>query len=363
VKAIVLVGGEGTRLRPLTYDRPKQMLPVVGRPMIEWVIEHLAAHGVDVVVLSLGYLPDAFMAAYPDGQVAGARLIYAVEPEPYDTAGAVRFAMEQVGVDDTFVVLNGDVLSDLDLTALVAFHKERGAAATVHLHPVEDPSRFGVVVTDAEGRVEAFIEKPPPGEAPTNLINAGTYVMEPGALGGVPLGRRVSIERETFPALAKEGVLFALAEDSYWLDTGTPAAYVQANSDVLSGRRAGAVPPSGAEVAPGVWAEEQAAPHGACTGSFLGAGSVVAGGAEVSGTVLGRRCLVEEGAVVTDSVCFDDVRVGRRAVVTNSIVGQGSRVGDHCGLRGLSVLGTGVALPEGTTLDGQRIPEPSARQR
>ena len=209
MKAVVLVGGEGTRLRPLTLSAPKQMLPIVGVPMIERVLGHLARHGVDEAVLSLGYLPDAFMEAYPDGRAAGIRLFYAVEPEPLDTAGAVRFAATLAGIAETFVVVNGDVLTDLDLTSLVAFHRERRAEGTIALHPVADPSAFGVVPTDEEGRVTAFVEKPPRDEAPTNEINAGTYVLEASVLARIPEGGRVSIERETFPAMVRDRRLFA----------------------------------------------------------------------------------------------------------------------------------------------------------
>src|ERR1700738_2589660 len=177
------------------------MLPVAGRPMIERGVTHLAKHGVDEVVLSLGYRPDAFLAAYPDGRCAGVRLTYAVEPQPLDTGGAIAFAARYAGIDERFVVVNGDVLTDLDVSALLAFHRDRGAAATISLVAVEDPSRYGVVPTEENGRVVGFIEKPPPGEAPTNMINAGTYVLEPEVLDRIPPGGRVSIERETFPAL------------------------------------------------------------------------------------------------------------------------------------------------------------------
>ena len=233
MKAVVLVGGEGTRLRPLTLSSPKQMLPIVGVPMIERVLGQLAAHGVDEAVLSLGYLPDAFLEAYPDGRAAGISLTYAVEPEPLDTAGAVRFAAAFAGIEETFVVVNGDVLTDLDLTGLIAFHRRRGAEGTIALHPVADPSAFGVVPTDSEGRVLAFVEKPPRDEAPTNEINAGTYVLEPSVLDRIPEGGRVSIERETFPAMVRDGRLFARSDDRYWLDTGTPSAYLEANFDYL----------------------------------------------------------------------------------------------------------------------------------
>ena len=192
MRAVVLVGGFGTRLRPLTLTTPKQMLPLGHRPMIEWVVGHLADHGVDEAILSLGYKPDAFIEAFPDDLCNGVRITYAVEPEPLDTAGAIRFAALEAGIDDTFIVVNGDVLTDLDVDALVRFHRASGAEGTIHLTPVEDPSMFGVVPTDDDGRVIAFIEKPPRDEAPTNRINAGTYVLEPSVLDRIAGDRRVS---------------------------------------------------------------------------------------------------------------------------------------------------------------------------
>jgi mannose-1-phosphate guanylyltransferase len=208
--AVVLVGGFGTRLRPLTLSAPKQMLPVVDRPMIEHVLGGLAGHGVDRVVLSMGYREDVFRAAYPDGSCAGIELRYAVESEPLDTAGAIRFAADSAGVAETFVVVNGDVITDMDLTDLWDRHHQVGAEATISLTPVDDPSRFGVVPTDDEGRVLAFVEKPPPGEAPTNWINAGTYVMEPEVLDRIEPDRPSSVEREIFPSIVAEGRLWAV---------------------------------------------------------------------------------------------------------------------------------------------------------
>src|SRR4029450_4767888 len=210
LRAIVLVGGFGTRLRPLTHHRPKQMLPIVNRPMIEHVVGHLVGHGVDDVVLSLGYQPDGFRDAYPRGRCAGATLHYAVEPEPLDTAGAIGFAARDAGIDERFLVVNGDVLTDLDVTAFPAFHRPRGPEATVSLHRVDAPSRYGVVLPDAGGRVSAFVEKPC-GEAASDLINAGTYVLEPSVLDRIPQGRSVSVERETFPDMASHRSLDARA--------------------------------------------------------------------------------------------------------------------------------------------------------
>jgi mannose-1-phosphate guanylyltransferase len=318
MKAVVLVGGEGTRLRPLTFTTPKQMLPVGGRPMIERVLTWLAGHGVDEAVLSLGYRPDAFLKAYPEGESCGVRLQYAVEDSPLDTAGAIRFAALEAGVDQTFVVVNGDVLTDLDVTALVAFHRERGAEATIALTPVEDPSRFGVVPTAADGRVIDFIEKPPAGEAPTNLINAGTYVLERSVLARIPGDRRVSIERETFPALVAEGALYALGSGARWVDAGTPATFLAANLDYAS------------------------------------AGPAADG---VVDSVLGDDVTVGEGALVERSVLMDGVAVGPGARVRDSIVGVAARIGAGATVGGLSVIGDGYVVEAGAELSEARLPQ------
>jgi mannose-1-phosphate guanylyltransferase len=292
----VLVGGQGTRLRPLTNSTPKQMLPIVDVPMVERVLAHLGASGVTDAVLSLGYKPDVFLAAYPDGRCGGVGITYAVEPEPLDTAGGIAFAARHAGITETFVAVNGDVLTHFRVSELIDFHRARGASASIHLTPVEDPSAFGVVPTDADGRVLAFVEKPPPGEAPTNLINAGTYVLEPTVLDLIPAGRRVSMERDVFPALVDAGSVYALASDDYWLDTGTPAKYLQANLDLLEGD------------------------------SFIGAGAVVAGDALVEGSVISRGACVNAGAHVVGSLVMPGAVVEHGAVVKRSIVAADSVV-------------------------------------
>lgn len=314
MRAVVLVGGFGTRLRPLTYTRPKQMLPIVNVPLIERIIEYLAGHGVSDVVLSMGYRPDAIEEAYPDGRCAGLPLHYAVEPEPLDTGGAIRFAARHAGIDDRLLVLNGDVLTDLDLGELVSFHEARGAEATIHLHPVDDPSRFGVVPTDADGRVQSFVEKPPPGEAPTNLINAGTYVFEPSVLERIPADRRVSVERETFPQLVAAGVLFACDGSTYWIDVGTPEHYRQAQLDLLDGVRG--------EPLDGVHPEAHVDPTAVVVRSAVGPGAVVEAGARVERSVLLGGARVATGAVVEDSV------LGEGAVVTSGASAVGDVIGD-----------------------------------
>ena len=207
MRAVVLVGGYGTRLRPLTDATPKQLLTVAHRPMVEHSVGHLAHHGVTEVVLSMGFRPDDFEAAYPDGRCAGVAVRYAIEPEPLDTAGAIGFAARDAGIDETFLACNGDVLTDLDIGGLIERHRTTGAAATIALTPVAHPARYGMVPTDDNGRVLRFLEKPPVGKASTNLVNAGTYVLEPSVLDRIPPGRPVSLEREIFPAMAADGTL------------------------------------------------------------------------------------------------------------------------------------------------------------
>ena len=357
VKAVVLLGGEGTRLRPLTYTTPKQLLPVAEVPMLERVLAHLRAHGVDEAVLSLGYRPDAFTAAYPAGEAAGVRLVYAVEPEPLDTGGAIAFAAGHAGIDDTFIVVNGDVLTDVDTSALVAFHRSHGAAATLQLTPVEDPSRFGVVPTDDEGRVLEFVEKPAPGTAVTNLVNAGTYVLEASVLGRIPAGRRVSVERETFPALAAEGAVYALASDAYWLDTGTPLAYLAANRDLVDGTRPGPPVPGARRLPSGAWAVGDPVVAGSVAGpGLVGDAAVVADGAAVSGSVLGARSVVASGARVEDSVLLPGARVGAASTVRGSILGRDCVVAEGCELGPVTVVGDAWSVPAGEHLVDARVP-------
>ena len=327
--------------------------------MIERVIGHLSRHGIDNAVLSLGYRPDAFINAYPGDAIAGVRVSYAVEPTPLDTAGAIRFAAEHAGIDDTFLVVNGDVLTDSDTSELISFHRESGAEATISLTPVEDPSAFGVVPTDSRGRVEAFIEKPPRDEAPTNLINAGTYVFEPSVIGRIPTGRRVSIERETFPALVEAGTLFAQGSNAYWLDTGTPDAYLRAHRDLLLGLRPG--PPAPAAeldrlLGSGVWRIGRVDVQSTNVArSLFGRGASVAPGAVVEESVIGAGAVVEDGASVIRSVLLPNARVASRATVEGSLIGPGAIVGQRCVIHALSVIGAGAVTASGTVIDGQRV--------
>jgi NDP-sugar pyrophosphorylase family protein len=331
------------------------MLPVVERPMIVHVIEWLATHGVDRAVLSLGYRADAFMEAFPSQEIAGVALEYVVEPELLDTAGAIRFAASEAGVKDTFLVLNGDVLTEVDASALVAFHRTRPAQASIALTPVQDPSRFGVVPTDEDGRVTAFIEKPPPGQAPTNLINAGIYVLETSVLEQIPEGRRVSIERETFPALVSAGSLFALASDAYWLDTGTPQQFLQAQLDILTGRRL--LVPGVPEISSGLWVDARA--EVSCTlgaHCLVGSEALIAERAEVAESVIGEGASVGPGAVVLRSVLMSRSQVGAGAVVIDSILGPRAVVGEGARVGGMTIVAAGASVPAFAVLDGARYP-------
>lgn len=356
MRAVVLVGGEGTRLRPLTLTVAKPMLPVVEVAMIERVLGHLARHGVLSATLSMGYRPDAFLAAFPEDRCAGVALDYAVEPEALDTAGAIRFAARHAGITEPFLVVNGDVLADTDIGALVRFHQSRRAATTIGLTPVDDPSAFGVVPTDGDGKVVEFLEKPAPGSAPTNLINAGFYVMEPEVIDRVPDGRRVNVERETFPALAAEGSLYALASDAYWTDTGTPALYLRANLDLVNGARSQVPVPGAKRSSDGAWV--LGGPVVDATvgeGSLIGAAAFVGKGSTVHRSVVGAGCRVE-GASVTGSVLLPGAVVRAGAVVEGSILGPGAMVEEGASITGLSVIGAGVGVTKDSVLAGARVP-------
>ncbi len=318
MKAIVLVGGAGTRLRPLTYSTPKPLLPIANVPFVERQLAWLAKFGVDEAVLSLGYLPDAFVDHFADERFGDMKLRFVVEREPLGTAGGIRFAAE--GLDERLVVCNGDVLTDLDLGAFVEFHESRGAAATISLAQVEDPSAFGVVPTRADGEVIAFVEKPPRDQAPTNWINAGTYVLEPSVLASIPPRLNVSIERETFPRMLEHpGQLYAMRSAGYWLDIGTPEKYFEAHLDVLDGRVGLPPAPGAVETAPGIWQQGSASidPSATIQGpALMGDGVTVGAGARVVRSVVGAG--VRRGGRGRDHRQCRAGRCGGRPRVTRS---------------------------------------------
>jgi mannose-1-phosphate guanylyltransferase len=324
MQAIVLVGGEGTRLRPLTSTIPKPALTLVDRPFLAYMIEWLAGHGVDEVVLACGFLPEVLREALGDGERGGVRLTYVTEPERLGTAGAIRFAADALGddLDKRFLALNGDVLTDLDLTALLCAHEERRARATLAMFPVEDSSAYGLIRSKEDGEVIEFLEKtgePAPGE-----INAGAYVLERSVLDLIPPRQETSIEREVFPHLVGEG-LYGLRLDGYWMDIGTPERYLQASWDILEGRVQTRVRPT----APGllIGSCTQVDP-GATVGprAVLSPGCTVAAGAEVRGSVLLADCIVGAGARVSGSVLSPGVTVEAGAALADAVVGRDERV-------------------------------------
>lgn len=308
MQAIVLVGGEGTRLRPLTSDVPKPAVTLVDRPFLAYAIEWLAAHGVTEVVLACGFLPGVLREALADEEArAGVEITYVAEPEPLGTAGAIRFAADALGdrLEERFLALNGDVLADLDLSALLRAHEQHDARATIGLHPVDDSSAYGLVRCDEEGKVLEFLEKT--GEQVPGEINAGAYVLDRSVLDLVPAGQAVSIEREVFPRLVGDG-LCGLLLDGYWMDIGTPDRYLQASWDILENRVETRVKPT----APGLLVAADAAID---EESSVGPRAVVSGG-----------CRVSRGAEVEDSVLLEGCTVGRDALVRGSILAPGAEV-------------------------------------
>jgi mannose-1-phosphate guanylyltransferase/phosphomannomutase len=331
MKAVVLVGGEGTRMRPLTETTPKPLLPFMNRPFLDQVLDHLGRHGVEEAICSSPYLESVFRGFLDARGDAIPRVRWITETEPLGTAGAIAGAREHV--DETFFALNGDVLTDLDLSGLAGFHRERGAQATITLEPVEDARPFGLVETDNEGRVLAFREKP--SELIPGTINAGTYVLEPSVLDHIPAGTMVSIERETFPALIEGGApVFGFVSDGYWRDLGTPEAYLAAHMDALDGRIEG---------------------FRELTGPLVGPAADVDPEARVGrDVILGPSAVVAARARIDRSILHERVRVHTDALVEGSILGPGSVVEHGAEIRG-SVLAAEASVGPGVRAHDVRV--------
>jgi mannose-1-phosphate guanylyltransferase len=323
--AVILVGGPGTRLRPLTDDRPKSLVPVLNRPLMEHTIAYLKSFGVEDVILTLSYLPEAIQDHFGDGRRAGVRLVYCVEKEPLGTAGAVKNAEEYI--DSTFIVLNGDIFTDLDLADMLAFHRERQAAATISLSWVEDPSAYGVIETDDSQRVKRFIEKPPRAEATSHWINAGTYVLEPSVLEYIPAGRHYMFEKGLFPRILElELPVYGYPYRGYWLDMGTPEKYYSLSMDMLAARagNAAAAVPDDVRCGPGALID----PAAVLTGpALIDGGCRIDRGARVTGpVVIGRDCHIAAGADIEATILWDGVSVGAGARLSRCIIASGVSV-------------------------------------
>ena len=336
MQAVVLVGGEGTRLRPLTLTQPKPALPLVDRPFIRYMVDWLGRHGIDEVVMACGFRADDLREALGDEVPGGPSIRYIEEEKPLGTAGPIRLAADEGLLGDRFMVLNGDSLTDLDLTALQRQHAETGAVITLGLYPVDDPSSFGLVRRDDDGVVLGFLEKPDPELIDTDEVSAGAYVIEARVLELIPPGRAVSIEREVFPRLVGQG-LYGRRLEGYWMDIGTPERYLQASWDILEGRvetelagDGGPFVEDGAEIDPGATVERRA---------VVRSGSAVA-----------------EDALIADSVLLDGCRVGEGAEVRGSILAAGVRVGAGATIGSETVIGAGATVDPGVTVArGSRI--------
>jgi NDP-sugar pyrophosphorylase family protein len=331
------------------------MLPVAEVPMIQRVLGHLAENGVTEAVLSLGYRHEAFLDSLPSARALGLHMTSVIETEPLGTGGALAFAARTAGIDERFVAVKGDVLTDLDLGALVDFHAQRGAEATLALTRVEDASPFGLVATDEEGRVAAFVEKPATPQP--GVVNAGTYVLEPSVLDRIPEDRPVSIERETFPAICADRRLYAMVSSAYWTDTGTPERFLRCQLDLLAGNRGGPPAPGARNRGDEVWIIGSAVVDGEVQGpALVGTAAFVQEGAWVERSVIGAGARVHEGARVTDSVLLPGAVVRADATVELSLVGDQAVVGEKASLSRLTVVGPGVEIEPGAHLHGVRVP-------
>jgi NDP-sugar pyrophosphorylase family protein len=346
VKAVILAGGEGTRLRPLTLRTPKPVVPVVDRPFLRYQLDLLATAGISDVVFSLAYKPEAIQAVFGDGSGLGRRIHYAVEASPLGTGGAVKNAEPQL--DDVTVVFNGDVLTDVDLPAVIAAHRQAAASATIVLFPVPNPAAYGLVETDPGGRVTRFVEKPKPEQITTDRINAGIYVLQTSALSLMPPAVNYSIERGFFPALLARGDrVLGYVHQGYWIDIGTPEKYLQVHRDILE-RRFPVTLSGVARVTGRVDASAEV--HGEARlegGFYIGPGCRVEAGAQIgNGAVLTTNVTIRAGARVADSVLWKGVEIGPGAVVEGGLLAENVAVGANARIGPGAVLGEAARIPD-----------------
>ena len=348
MKAILLAGGKGTRLRPLTIHTPKPIVPIFNRPFLNYQIDLLKqVPEIDEVILSLNYQPRRIEEIFGDGAEAGIKVRYVVEPVPLGTAGAVKYAGDKL--TESVVVFNGDVLTQIDLASVIALHRQRNARATIVLTPVPNPSAYGLVETDGEGNIQRFLEKPKPEEITTNHINAGIYVLEPETFDRIPSDVAWSIERSFFPSLIERRETFvAYVYNGYWIDIGTHEKYRQVHRDIMDGRFV-AAPFHDSQrqwIARDARIEDGATVEGPC---FIDGGVLVKAGARIGPySVIGRQTQVEEEAVIDGAIIWPNCRISREAVVHNAIVGRHCHVGRNVNLNNGAVLGDRTTLTDFT---------------
>jgi mannose-1-phosphate guanylyltransferase len=353
MQALILAGGEGTRLRPLTTTVPKPVVPLVDRPFIQFMLDWLVGHGVDDVVMSCGHMASGVRNVLGDGSAFGIQLRYVEEPQPLGTGGALKFA--EPLLDDRFLMLNGDVLTDMDLTAQIAQHERTGARATLALTPVEDPSAYGLVRIADGGEVEEFVEKPSPDQIDTHNISAGAYVLERSVLELLEAEQPASIERDVFPRLVGEG-LYGYVSDGYWLDIGTPARYLQGTYDILERTVETGVTK---RMGDAYLCIENHVENG---GRIIPPALVESGCRIGQGARIGGRVVLESGVTVGDhttierAVVMQGAEIGSNCTLSGCIVGGGVRIGDDCHVDGMSVLGEGVTIGAGNVVsNGARV--------
>jgi mannose-1-phosphate guanylyltransferase len=368
MKAVILVGGQGTRLRPLTCNTPKPMIPLMNQPFIEHMLEQLRAQGIDEVVLAVQYLADHFRKALGDGSRLGLKLHIVEEPQARGTAGAVK-NVEHL-LDGTTFVFNGDVMTDLDLRAMLDFHHERGSKLTIALTPVEDPTAFGLVETDANGRISRFLEKPRAEDVTTDMINAGTYIVEPELFRYVPPNEHYMFERGLFPVVLQTGdPMYGYPSRAYWTDVGQPATYLEVHHDILIGKVRYQF--RGRQIADRVWLEDGADIHDSAQivgPVLLGPEVRVERGARIIGpTVIGARSVIGTNAMIEGAVLWEDNIIGEGASLRSCVVGRGNRIGakahiadgtiisDGCVIGAENRLERGIRLWPGTTLKDNAI--------
>ncbi len=361
MKAVILVGGQATRLLPLTCNIPKAMMPVLNIPFLEHIIRYLSRHQVKDIILAQGHLSQPIEDYFGDGSQFGVKLYYSSEDSPLGTAGAVKNAERYL--DETFLMLNGDIFTDLDITSMIGFHRERKAKATIALAPVDDPTAYGLIETGADGRITRFLEKPSWEEVTTNMINAGTYVLEPDVLAQIPPEKKASIERETFPQLLAQGKpMYAYSSSAYWIDMGTPEKYLQLHRDLLGGKCGQCVLAPGEEVLIGENSDVH--PTARIKGPVVvGNGGSIGRQVKLIGpVVIGAGCTILAGSVIEDSVIWRNARLGPRVRLKKAIVAdncwlkadstcEDSVLGDNVTVADNGKLGPGSRIQPGTTVE------------
>jgi len=358
LKGVILAGGKGTRMRPLTFLNPKPMLPLINKPFMEYFIMRLKYYGIKDIILSTGYLPEVFNKYFGNGSKFGVNLVYVTEETPLGTCGAVKNVEKYLG-NDTFLVFNGDILTSLNLKTMIAFHRSKKADISISLVPIEDPTAYGLVPVDRDSRVKEFLEKPSMEEISTNLINAGTYIIEPHVLGHVPAGENYSFERGLFPKMLKLGYrIFGFVEDTYWLDVGTPEKYMTAHIDILDRKVAFDFPFK--KVYPNIYIGDKTRfkkENMAVGPIVIGENTVLEDDVKILPfSVIGSNCRIMNGTSISESIIFDNCIIERNCLIRNSIIASNVKIGDNVKIEGRSIVGDNSSIESDNVLkNGIRI--------